>query len=126
MKALFGLSCLRNNDEPSLSALSFKQVLSLCGGGMLTFQLLVYPRLSKRIGVTKSQRWACLLAIPVYLAFPLLSRLRESGLPLVLASVLANFLSNVTATAVSYSYSYSLQQQRKTDSSNVLSCMFAV
>ncbi|CAN0223141.1 unnamed protein product [Pylaiella littoralis] len=76
------------------------QVLSMCGVGMLTFQLLVYPRLSKRIGVTKSQRWACILGIPVYACFPFISRLRESRLPLIGASVLGNFLSNVTATAV--------------------------
>eukprot|EP00903_Cladosiphon_okamuranus_P009002 g8611.t1 len=76
------------------------QVLSLCGFGMLVFQLLVYPSLSKRMGVTTTQRLACLLSIPVYLAFPLLSRLRDSGAVLVVASIAFNFLSNVTATAL--------------------------
>lgn len=70
---------------------------------MLVFQLLVYPRLSKRMGVTITQRVGCLLAIPVYLSFPFLSRLRDSGAALVVASVGFNFLSNVTATAVSKS-----------------------
>eukprot|EP00752_Nemacystus_decipiens_P011400 g10125.t2 len=76
------------------------QVLSLCGVGMLVFQLLVYPSLSKRMGVTVTQRSGCLLSIPVYLAFPLLSRLRDSGAVLVVASIFFNFLSNVTATAL--------------------------
>ncbi|CAM9581917.1 unnamed protein product [Ectocarpus sp. 12 AP-2014] len=76
------------------------QVLSLVGVGMLAFQLVVYPWLSKRIGVTKSQRWACLLAIPVYAFFPFLSRLRGSGVLLVVGSIVLNFFSNVTATAV--------------------------
>ena len=71
---------------------------------MLIFQLLLYPSLSKRMGVTATQRSGCLLSIPVYLAFPLLSRLRDSGAVLVVASVVFNFLSNVTATAVSSSY----------------------
>lgn len=76
------------------------KVLSLCGIGMLAFQLLIYPWLSKRIGVTRSQRWACLLSIPVFVCFPFLSRLRGSEVLLVVGSVLGNFLSNVTATAV--------------------------
>ncbi|CAM9564568.1 unnamed protein product [Ectocarpus sp. 6 AP-2014] len=76
------------------------QVLSLVGVGMLAFQLVVYPWLSKRIGVTRSQRWACFLAIPVYALFPFLSRLRGSGVLLVVGSIVLNFFSNVTATAV--------------------------
>ncbi|CAB1117719.1 unnamed protein product [Ectocarpus sp. CCAP 1310/34] len=75
-------------------------VLSLVGVGMLTFQLVVYPWLSKRIGVTGSQRWACFLAILVYAVFPFLSRLRGSGVLLVVGSIVLNFFSNVTATAV--------------------------
>lgn len=88
---------------PHVSVFSFQQVLSMCGVGMLTFQLLVYPRLSKRIGITKSQRWACLLGIPVYAGFPFISSLRDSRFSLIVASVLGNFLSNVTSTAVSQS-----------------------
>lgn len=80
---------------------SSQQVLSLCGAGMLVFQLLVYPRVSKRMGVAMTQRLGCLLSIPVFLAFPLLSRLRDSGAALVVASIIFNFLYNVTATAVS-------------------------
>lgn len=73
----------------------------MCGVGMLAFQVLLYPRMSKWMGVTKTQRTACLLAIPVYLTVPLLSHLRDSEVPLIVASVIFNFLNNVTATAVS-------------------------
>ncbi len=67
---------------------------------MLIFQLLVYPRLSKRIGVTRLHRVACLVSVPVYLAFPLLSRLHDSGRVLVVASLFLLFLSNLISSVV--------------------------
>lgn len=76
------------------------QTLSSCGVGVLVFQLLVYPWLSKRIGVTRSQRWACLLSMPVFLAFPSLSLLRDSEAALVAASLVLLFLANVVANVV--------------------------
>ncbi|CAM9128529.1 unnamed protein product, partial [Hapterophycus canaliculatus] len=76
------------------------QALSTCGVFMLFFQLLVYPRLSKRIGVTKSQRCACFLSIPVFLAFPLLSYLRHSERGLIAASLVLLFMSNMVANMV--------------------------
>lgn len=76
------------------------QVLSVCGIGMLVFQLLVYPWLSKRIGVTRSQRYACLLSMPVFLAFPSLSLLRDSGAALVAASLVLLILVNIVSNVV--------------------------
>lgn len=71
---------------------------------MLIFQLLVYPRLSKRMGVTRSQRCACLLSMPVFLAFPFLSRLRDSEAALVAASLILLFLANVVSNVVSNNF----------------------
>eukprot|EP00752_Nemacystus_decipiens_P011395 g10122.t1 len=76
------------------------EALSVCGIGMLIFQLLVYPWLSKRMGVTRSQRYACLLSMPVFLAFPSLSLLRDSEAALVAASLVLLFLANVVSNAV--------------------------
>lgn len=67
---------------------------------MLVFQLLAYPWLSKRIGVTRSQRCACLLLMPVFLAFPSLSLLRDSEAALVAASLVLLFLANVVSNVV--------------------------
>lgn len=67
---------------------------------MLVFQLLVYPWLSKRIGVTRSHRFACLISVPVYLAFPLLSRLHDSGRVLIVASLFLLFLTNLISSVV--------------------------
>ena len=67
---------------------------------MLIFQLLIYPRIVKRVGATKSQRWACCVAIPVFLAYPFLSWLRDSGATLLAASLVLLFLTNVAANAV--------------------------
>ncbi|CAM9579188.1 unnamed protein product [Ectocarpus fasciculatus] len=76
------------------------QALSVCGMFMLFFQLLVYPRLSKRIGVTRSQRWACFVSIPVFLVFPTLSHLRGTEGTLVAASLVLLFLTNAVANTV--------------------------
>ncbi|CBN75080.1 conserved unknown protein [Ectocarpus siliculosus] len=76
------------------------QALSVCGIFMLFFQLLVYPRLSKRIGATRSQRWACFLSIPVFLVFPTLSHLRGTERTLVAASLVLLFLTNAVANTV--------------------------
>lgn len=69
---------------------------------MLVFQLLVYPRLSKRMGVTRSQRCACFLSIPVFLAFPMLSYLRDSQRGLIAASLVLLFMTNMVANMVSH------------------------
>lgn len=68
---------------------------------MLFFQLLVYPRLSKRVGVARSQRWACFLSIPVFLVFPTLSHLRGTERTLFAASLVLLFLTNAVANTVS-------------------------
>ena len=67
---------------------------------MLVFQLLIYPRIVKRIGARTSQRWACCVSIPVFLAYPLLSRLHNSGAALWAASLVLLFLTNVASSAV--------------------------
>ncbi|CAN0520803.1 unnamed protein product, partial [Scytosiphon promiscuus] len=57
--------------------------LSACGGGILIFQLLIYPRILKRVGARKSQRWACCVATPALLAYPFLPQLHDSGAALL-------------------------------------------
>ncbi|CAM9131751.1 unnamed protein product, partial [Laminaria digitata] len=76
------------------------QTLAVCGGGMLIFQLFVYPRVVERIGATRSQRWSCCVTIPVYLSYPLLSMLHDSGEMLVAASVVVLFFTSIAANAV--------------------------
>ena len=70
---------------------------------MLIFQLLVYPRIVKRIGPTKSQRWACSVVIPVFLAYPFLSQLH--GRVLMAASLALLFFTNVAANTVGATFS---------------------
>lgn len=67
---------------------------------MLIFQLFVYPRVVERIGATRSQRWSCCVTIPVYLSYPLLSMLHDSGEMLVAASVVVLFFTSIAANAV--------------------------
>lgn len=68
---------------------------------MLIFQLLIYPRIVKRIGAKTSQRWACCIGVPVFLAYPFLSRLHDSERTLLAASLVLLFFTNVASNAVS-------------------------
>lgn len=76
------------------------QALAVCGGGMLIFQLLVYPRIVTRISPTRSQRCACLVAIPVFFAYPFLSQLHDSGSVRMAASLVLLFFTNASANTV--------------------------
>lgn len=67
---------------------------------MLIFQLLIYPRIVKRIGAKTSQRWACCIGIPVFLTYPFLSRLHDSERTLLAASLVLLFFTNVASNAV--------------------------
>lgn len=67
---------------------------------MLIFQLLMYPWIVKRIGAKKSQRCACCVAIPVFLAYPFLSRLHDSEGALLTASLVLLFFTSVASNAV--------------------------
>lgn len=64
------------------------------------FQLLIYPRILKRVGARKSQRWACCVAIPTLLAYPFLRRLHDSEAALLAASLVLLFLINMASNAV--------------------------
>lgn len=68
---------------------------------MLIFQVLIYPRIVKQIGARTSQRWACSVAIPVFLAYPFLPRLPDSKGVLMAASLVLLFLTNMATNAVS-------------------------
>ena len=68
---------------------------------MLVFELLVYPFVAKRIGPTKSQRWACCIATPVSLSYPFLSMLHDNRRVLLATSLVLLFFNNVSMTVVS-------------------------
>lgn len=76
------------------------QVLTICGVGLVFFQLLVYPRIIKRIGTSTSQLWASCIAIPVYLAYPFLSLLGDTGDALMASSLVLLFFTNIAENAV--------------------------
>lgn len=76
------------------------QVLSICGGGMLIFQMFVFPVLIDRLGVKRAQRWCLAFTIPVYLTVPLLSRLHGTRLPLFAASLALLFVINTAGSVV--------------------------
>ena len=67
---------------------------------MLVFQLFIYPRIVKEIGATRSQRWACFIAIPTFLAYPFLAQLHDSEGALLAASVALLLLTSVASNAV--------------------------
>ncbi|MEO9960374.1 MAG: hypothetical protein ABJF07_08765 [Nisaea sp.] len=67
---------------------------------MLIYQLLIYPRVAKQIGARKSQRWACSVAIPVFLVYAFPSRLHNSGAALLAALLVLLFLTNVASSPV--------------------------
>lgn len=68
---------------------------------MLLFQLLVYPRIVARIGARTPQRWACCVAIPVFLAYPFLCRLHDdSEGVLMAATVVLLFFTNAGSNTV--------------------------
>eukprot|EP00904_Undaria_pinnatifida_P006139 jgi/Undpi1/2655/HiC_scaffold_13.g06033.m1 len=75
------------------------QVLAACGGGMLIFQLLIYPWIVEQIGTTRSQRWSCCISFPVFFAYPFLSRIQDSEGVLMTASLVLLFLTNVAGNA---------------------------
>ena len=68
---------------------------------MVIFELCVYPFVVKRIGPTRSQRWACCIVTPVVLSYPLLSVLHDDGRALLATSLLLLFFTNVAMTVVS-------------------------
>ncbi|CAN0113599.1 unnamed protein product [Ectocarpus sp. 12 AP-2014] len=76
------------------------QCLSLCGGGMLVYQLFFFPRLIKRVGTKRAQRAVAIVAVSNYLAFPLLSRLHDSGPLLVASSLVLLFLENSASSTM--------------------------
>lgn len=76
------------------------QALAVCGGAMLIFQLLVYPRLAKRIGPTLSQRCACCVAVPVFFAYPFIPKFHDSGRNYMAASLALLFFTNVSSNTL--------------------------
>lgn len=76
------------------------QALSACGGGIFVAQLLIYPRIVVQIGPRRTQRWLCCVAIPVYLAYPLLSQIRDSGGVLMTVSVIMLVVTNFAVYTV--------------------------
>lgn len=67
---------------------------------MLIFQFLVYPWIVKRVGLTRSQRWSSCISIPVFLAYPLLRRLRDSKGVLMAASLILLLFTNMAISTV--------------------------
>lgn len=67
---------------------------------MLVYQLFLFPRLIKRVGAKRAQRAAAIVAVSNYLAFPLLSRIHDSGPLLVASSLVLLFLENIASSAV--------------------------
>lgn len=72
------------------------QVLFMCGLLVLIFDVSVAPFLTPWLGIRTSQRATSAIAVPVFLAYPLLHLLHGTGGPLTAASV---FLLSTTTTS---------------------------
>ena len=71
------------------------------GLGLLVFELFAVPFVTKRIGVTASQRLASAISVPIYLAVPLLSNLHDTEGLLFWACVVLLFAVHSCSNAVS-------------------------
>ncbi|CAN0142038.1 unnamed protein product [Ascophyllum nodosum] len=74
--------------------------LCITGLAVLVFQLVVYPRMIKVMGMQCSQRIGSLVGVPVFLAIPLLSLLHDAGWVLVAANLVVLFAINITANMI--------------------------
>ena len=62
--------------------------LAVTGVSLILFQLLIFPRLVEKVGVTRLFRWSLLSAVPFFLLFPVLSNLERSDWPGELTTVM--------------------------------------
>lgn len=70
------------------------QVLSMVGVMMLVFQLFIYPIILRRVPIQSIQRWATLVAVPLYMAVPQLVQLQGRQNALVMATTVLIFFIN--------------------------------
>lgn len=85
---------------PSFPSPPHPQCLSVTGLTMLLFQLVIYPRLVKAMGIQGSQRWSSFVSVPLLMAMPLLSLLHNERSKLVAANLLMLFFINAAASTV--------------------------
>ena len=78
-----------------------QQVYFACGLLVLLFELAAVPYLTPWLGVKLSQRLGSLFEVPVYILFPLVSRMGGGGLPVTLTVMVLLFTSYVCTNSVS-------------------------
>lgn len=67
---------------------------------MMVFQVCIFPVLLKKVGMTVTQRLSSLSAIPMLVAVPLLTHLRNDQTALEVATVVVLFLAHSLCNAV--------------------------
>ena len=78
------------------------QCLSFIGLAMVAFQVTIYPRLVKAMGIRDSQRLCSSVMVPMFAVIPLLSLLHGEGWKLVIANSVVLFIIHAATNTVSF------------------------